>query len=234
MELRRVIATRRTESGKGAAKRLRQVERIPAVAYGKELAAEALSVSPKDVVDVLKSALGRNTPIELAVEGGDKRTVLIREYQYHPVTRDLLHTDFVQIHLDRAVQVDVPFELAGKPKGSLKGGILRQVFRTLPVSCLPKHIPVKIVADVTNLDLDEHIAPKDLSLPEGVSIPLPANQTLAAVVTESKAPLGAEEADPAAAAAAAPGAAPAAGGKPAAGAAAAKPAAGDKKPAAKK
>src|SRR6185436_16925101 len=135
----------------------------------------------------------------------------LRDYQYHPVSRQLLHADFVQIHLDQPVDVEVPLELTGKPAGVVKGGVLRQVFRKLPIRSLPGNIPVKIVHDVTALDLDGHVAPKDLALPEGVSVRLPAEQTVAAIVHEI---VREEEAQ-------APGAAAAAGAAPAAGAAAA-------------
>jgi large subunit ribosomal protein L25 len=85
----------------------------------------------------------------------------------------------------------------------IKGGILRQVFRKLPIRALPNNIPVKIVHDVTGLDLDGHVAPKDLALPEGVSVRLPPEQTVAAIVHEI---VREEEAAPAAGAAAAPAA----------------------------
>jgi large subunit ribosomal protein L25 len=109
----------------------------------------------------------------------------------------------------------------------VKGGILRQVFRKIPVRCLPNLIPVKIVHDVTALELDGHVAAKDLALPEGVSVRLPPAQTVIAVVTEKQAPDEAEEEAKAAAAAAAP-AAGAAGDKAAGDKAAGDKAGGDK------
>ena len=222
MELSKVPANRRSESGKESARRLRHEGKIPATIYGKELTAQSLAVSPKDLLGIIRSERGRNSVIELNVEGQGTMTVLLNDFQYHPVTRDLLHADFLQIHLDRTVDVDVPFELTGKAKGVVLGGTLRQVFRKLPIRCLPKDIPVKIQHDVTELDLDDHVASKDLKLPEGVEIRLPAERTVAAVVTESR--RGEEEA-------AAPGAAAGAAGAAPAGAAAAAPAdkKGDKK-----
>lgn len=207
METIKVTASRRSESGKGAANRLRSTGQIPAVAYGKQLPAQALAVAPEALKAVFSSAYGNNNVIELDVEGKDKLTVLLRDYQYHPVSRRLLHADFVQIHMDQPVDVEVPLELTGKAAGVVKGGILRQVFRKLPIRALPGNIPVKIVHDVTGLDLDGHVAPKDLSLPEGVSVRLPPEQTVAAIVHEVSRE---EEAAPAAAAAAAPAAAAAA------------------------
>jgi len=225
METIKVVANRRSESGKGAASRLRATGKIPAVAYGKQLPAQALAVSPDALKAVFASAYGNNAVIELDVEGKDKLTVLLRDYQYHPLSRKLLHADFVQVHMDQPVDVEVPLELTGKPAGLLQGGILRQVFRKLPIRSLPGNIPVKIVHDVTALELDGHVATKDLNLPEGVAVRLPAEQTVAAIVHEVV--REEETAAPAAGAAAAAGAAPAAGA-----AAAAAPAAGGKAPAA--
>jgi large subunit ribosomal protein L25 len=220
MDTIKVTASRRTENGKGAASRLRGTGKIPAVAYGKQLPAQALAVSPDALKAVFASAHGNNNVIELDVEGKDKLTVLLRDYQYHPVSRQLLHADFVQIHLDQPVDVEVPLELSGKPQGVIQGGTLRQVFRKLPIRALPNSIPVKIVHDVTALELDGHVASKDLSLPEGVSVRLPPEQTVASIVTEivreeETAATPAGGAAPAAAAAAGASAAPAAAKAPA-------------------
>ena len=205
MEQIKIVASRRPDGGKGNARRLRATGHIPAVAYGKDLSATTLSVSPKDLMNVLGSEHGRNSVVELHVEGGDTLTALLADYQYHPVTRELLHADFLHIHMDKPVEVDVPLELTGKAKGVVTGGILRQVFRKLPIRCLPNQIPVKITHDVSELDLDDSVPVSALALSEGVSVRLPAEQTVAAVVTEKKR----GEAEAEAAAEAAPGAAPA-------------------------
>ena len=121
------------------------------------------------------------------------------------------------------MDVDVPLELTGKAAGVVLGGTLRQVFRTLPVRCLPAQIPVKVTYDVTELQLDAHVASKDVPLPEGVTSRLVPEQTVISIFTEK---VREEEAAPVAGAAAAAGAAPAAGAAAAAGAA---PAAEEKK-----
>ncbi|HMA94319.1 MAG TPA: 50S ribosomal protein L25 [Polyangiaceae bacterium] len=237
MELTKVAVTRRSETGKGVAARLRAQGKIPATAYWKGEQAVGLAVAPKALVDVIGSAHGRNTVLELNVEDGESFPALLCDFQYHPVSRQLLHADFLRIALDAPVDVDVPFETTGKAAGTIKGGTMHVVFRKLPVRCLPQDIPVKVSVDVTPLELDGHIQVKDLALPAGVSIRLAPTQTLVAVVTEST---GADEAatttaEGAAAAPAAAGgaaaAAPAAAGagdkaKPAAGAGASKAAGG--------
>lgn len=232
MELRKFNATVRSNSGKGASARLRKGGQIPAVAYGKNLPVQSLSISPSDLSSVLTSAHGRNSVIELDVAGQKKLTVLIRDFQYHPLSRELLHADFVQIALDQPVDVDVPLDATGKAKGVVEGGVLRQVYRRVPVRCLPEKIPVKLVHDVTELGVNEHILVKDLAVPEGVTIRLPQDQTVLAVAFEKQVveEEEAKPADAAAAAAAAPGAAaPAAAGAAPAEAAAEPDAKGGKK-----
>jgi large subunit ribosomal protein L25 len=211
-------AQARTASGKGAARRVRNSGLVPSIAYGKGLASTAIAVQPKEVASILRSELGKNTVIELKL--GDKSLVaMIRDFALHPVSRQLLHVDFVEVKLDRPVDVEVPLLPTGKPVGVAKGGVLRVVHRLVPVRCLPRQIPTKLTADVTNLELGQHIATQDLVLPEGVSVLLGATQTLIAVVAPEK---EVEEVAPAAAAAATAVAGAATAGAPAAPAADAK------------
>jgi large subunit ribosomal protein L25 len=233
MELTKVAVTRRAEHGKGEASRLRRDGKIPAVAYWKGESALTMALAPKQLVDVLTTERGRNTVLELNVEGGESFPVLLTDFQYHPVTRKLLHADFLRIALDTPVEVDVPFVTTGKCIGVVNGGTLHVVYRKLPVRCLPKDIPVKIQLDISALDVDAHVAVKDLPLPEGVSVALPPTQTVVAVVTEAGGEGEAAAAGGEAAAGAAGKAAPAAAGKAAPAAAAkAAPAAGKAAPAA--
>lgn len=214
-----VTATPRTEHGKGAARRLRNAGQIPAVAYGKDLAAMPLAIAPKEIVNVLKSERGQNSVLQMKA-GAKELLVMIKDYSIHPVTRSLEHVDFVEVKLDRVVDVEIPLLMTGKAKGVTDGGLLRQVYRTLPVRCLPDRIPLKVEADVTELELGDHIAPKDLKLPEGVEVRLPENQTLIAVVAPEKDRTEETAAAPGAAPAAGAAAAPAAAGKAAPAAAA--------------
>jgi large subunit ribosomal protein L25 len=232
-----LAAEGRTGTGKGEARRLRDAGKVPAVAYGKDLKATLLAVSPKEILQLLQSDRGQNAVIEMNVEKGEKLLVMIRDYAYHPVHRGLEHVDFVQVKLDRPVNVDVPLVHTGKPAGVVAGGIIRQVYRTVPVSCLPDRIPLKIEIDITHLAMSEHVATQDLKLEPGVTARLPAEQTLISIVAPEKERAEDIAAAAPAAGAAAPGAAaPAAAeaGKDAKAAPAAKAAAAPAKDAKKK
>lgn len=212
MEIIKMKAEERQGTGKSVAARLRRGGHIPAVAYGKGANTLHLAVSPKELLGVLKSEHGKNSVVELGVTG-NPLTVLVRDYSYHPVSRDLLHVDFIQIKLDQEVDVEVPFVTTGKCVGITAGGQLRIVFRSLPIRCLPEKIPTRIEHDVTNVGLNEAVHAADLKLPAGVSVRLPAEQTVASVVAPEREK--AEDAAAAAAPAAAAGkAAPAAAAKP--------------------
>jgi large subunit ribosomal protein L25 len=221
MEIIKVSATRRQDAGKGPSNRLRRAGQIPAVAYGKDLAPVQVALAPKDLVKILQSDHGKNSVVELQIADGEKLTVMVRDYDYHPISRELVHADFLQVKLDQPVDVQVPFRLTGKAKGTVLGGIIQQIFRTIPIRSLPEKIPSLVEMDVTELDMGESLKASQLHLPEGVKVLLPDDQTV--VVCNAPEKGGAEEA--------APGAAPAAAEK---GAAAKAPAAAEKAPAKKK
>lgn len=181
-----IRATRRESKNKGPARRMRREGKIPAVAYGRSLAAMHLTVSPKELRSVLEGPYGKNAIIELDVEGAEKLRVLIKDYQYHPVSRELLHADFFQFEPGNPVDVTVPFELVGRAKGVAMGGMLRKVMRRIPVRAVPDKIPAKLVHDVSNVGMDETVNIGDLELPEGVTATLDARQTVAIIVPPKK------------------------------------------------
>lgn len=172
----------RSATGKSGARTLRRDGQLPAVTYGRGEDPVALSVSPADVAAILHGPRGRNAVIELKVEGGKSWTVMIGDYEVHPVKRSLVHVDFVRVGLDQTVECSVPLKVTGKSQGVTIGGELRQVFRELPIACVPDKIPAVVVVDITDVGLGETIAAKDLPLPEGVAVRLAPERTVVAVV----------------------------------------------------
>jgi len=189
----------REGSGKGVARRLRAEGLIPAVVYGKHLEKPVhISVNPKAVRQAINTPHKFNTLIQIKVEGGD-RQVLLKDYQMDPVTRAILHADFLDVRPTDKVKVKVPLVLSGRAQGVADGGLLTQARREIEVWSLPGAIPEKLEVDVTPMKIAEVLHINDLKLPEGVSVKTNVNYTLAVISAPE-----AVEAGPAAAAAAAP------------------------------
>ncbi len=162
-------AKKRDGRGKNEARRLRVSGRIPAVVYGARKDGQApegvpVAVDPKEVLRILHSESGANTLINLTLEGGESR-VMVRDYQLDPVTHQLLHADFYQLAMDRAIIVSVPIVIKGEPAGvKVQGGLLDFVTRDIQVQCLPTDIPESIIVDVNELMLHQSIRVRDLAV----------------------------------------------------------------------
>ena len=162
-------AVMREGRGKNDANRLRASGRIPSVVYGtasKGKAPEgvAVAVDPKALLRILHSDSGANTLITLKLDGGQSR-VMVKEYQLDPITHHLLHADFYQLAMDKAITVTVPIVVKGEPKGvKLQGGLLDFVTRDIQVQCLPTEIPEHIDVDVSEMMLHESIRVRELAV----------------------------------------------------------------------
>jgi len=186
----------RTATGKGAARRLRSQGLIPAVFYGRKRETRALSVNSKALAAIMSSETGSHTLIRLVIgdEGpAEERTVILKDYQIHPVKRNLLHADFYEVALDRAIETEVAIVLVGKPIGIEKGGLLQQVRREIPISALPQNVPNQIEVDISHLDIGHSLHVDEISLPSGVEILSDVNFTIATVVAPKGVKIAEEE-----------------------------------------
>jgi large subunit ribosomal protein L25 len=160
-------AVKREGRRKNEANRLRASGKIPAVFYGpgksgKAKDAVAVSVDPKAVMRILHSDSGANTLINLKLDGSETR-VMLREYQLDPVTHHLIHADFYELAMDKAITVTVPIQVTGEAKGvKQQSGMLDFVTRDIEVECLPTNIPENISIDVSELMLHQAIRVRDL------------------------------------------------------------------------
>jgi large subunit ribosomal protein L25 len=165
-----VPAESRSETGKNANRRLRSSGKIPGVVYTAGKDALQVAVSPREISAILKSASGENTLFDLDL-GGSRRKVILKEFQREPLRGQLLHADFYEVALDKALQVSVHIELTGTPVGvKLQGGIVDFVTRELEVECLPADIPEKITIDISHLELNKHLRVSDLKLGDKVTV----------------------------------------------------------------
>jgi large subunit ribosomal protein L25 len=177
-----VEARPRADFGKNVNRRLRAQGLIPGVLYGARKQAVPVSVSPKEIGSILRSASGENTLFDLQLDGS-RRKVILKEFQVEPIKGRLLHADFYEVALDQTLEVTVHIELTGVPTGvKVEGGVLDFVTRELEVECLPTEIPEKIVVDVSELALGKHVRVSDIKVPDRVKVLTEPDVVIAHVV----------------------------------------------------
>ncbi|UCF39872.1 MAG: 50S ribosomal protein L25 [Gemmatimonadota bacterium] len=173
-------AERRSTSGTGAARKLRQAGMVPAVVYGHGRETESLTLNLADLEKALQGASG-STIIELSIDGTTLRA-LIREIQRHPTRKTVSHVDFLEIHAGEKITLDVPLLLVGTPEGVRNaGGVLEQFLRDVEIEVLPRDIPERIEVDVSALEIGDSLHVSDLSV-ENAEILAEADQTICTVV----------------------------------------------------
>src|SRR3954462_15547289 len=159
-----VTAKARPELGSRANKRLRDAGMLPGVIYGHKEAVVPVTLPKKEVVNHLSHGTHL---FELGLDGKSE-TVLVKEVQYDHLGHDVLHVDFARVSLDEEVEVTVPLELKGEPKGEKDGGVLQQTVNELELRCKVTDIPDVIKHDVSELALNDVVHIKDLKLPPNV------------------------------------------------------------------
>src|SRR3954462_15059166 len=156
-----VSAKMRTELGSRANKRLRSAGHLPGVIYGHKEAIVPVTLPRKEVVNHLNKGAHL---FDLTLDGKSEK-VLIKEVQYDHLGIEVIHVDFARVSLDEKVEVTVPLELKGEPKGEKDGGVLQRIINELEIECLVTHIPDVIRHNVSEMALDDVVYIKDLKLP---------------------------------------------------------------------
>jgi len=176
----------REERGKGGSRKLRSAGRIPAVIYGHGEETRALTIDAHEIERLFSHIHRENTIINLKIEGekADVRA-LVRELQEHPSRRNILHVDFYQIHAGERITVEVPITLVGTPAGVRAGGILQHTMNDIEVRVSADAIPNEIRIDVSNLEINDSIHVRDLTLPEGVEPLVDADRSVCSVSAPS-------------------------------------------------
>ena len=181
----------RPELGSRANKRLRDSGFLPGVIYGHKEAVVPVTLPKKEVVNQLNKGAHL---FDLDVEGKSEK-VLVKEVQYDHLGIEVLHVDFARVSLDEKVEVTVPLELKGTPKGEADGGVLTQVISELEIECLVTDIPDMIRHNISEMKLNDVLHISDLKLPAGVKALQDGHQIVATVkvIAEETADAAAEE-----------------------------------------
>ncbi|HEX8523922.1 MAG TPA: 50S ribosomal protein L25 [Tepidisphaeraceae bacterium] len=162
----KITANPRSELGSRANKRLRDKGLVPGVVYGHKEAVVTVTLPKKELVGHLNHGAHL---FELGVDGKNE-TVLVKEVQYDHLGAEVLHVDFARVSLDETVDVTVPLELKGEPKGEADGGVLQQIISELEITCRVTDIPDVIRHNVSEMALNDVLHIKDLKLPEGIKV----------------------------------------------------------------
>ncbi|MDN0071897.1 50S ribosomal protein L25/general stress protein Ctc [Bacteroides caecigallinarum] len=185
----------RTETGKKATRDLRKNNSVPCVLYGLNKDENGNQVATHFTVtnDGLRNLV--YTPhiyvVDLNIDGKIV-TAIMKDIQFHPVTDNILHVDFLQIDESNPIVMEVPVKLEGLAEGVKAGGKLALQVRKLRVKALYNLIPERLVVDVTNLGLGKTIKVGELNY-EGLQI-LNAKEAVVCAVKLTRAARGAQAA----------------------------------------
>ncbi len=164
-----LAARARDRAGKGAARAVRREGFIPAVIYGGKEPPLTIALEPKALRRELAQTGFFTTLTDIELEGTAHR-VLARDVQFHPVTDQPLHVDFLRVSESTRITVAVPvlFENEEDCPGLRRGGVLNIVRHEVEVDCRADAMPHALAADLASLEIGDSIHISDIHLPDGV------------------------------------------------------------------
>ena len=173
------VHKRELSAKKSDMKNLRKEQKIPGIFYSFDSKESIpLYIDKKTFSEASKSG----AKIFNIVVGKDKRNVIFKSIQYHPVTDDIIHIDLYGVDMNRKVGVKVVINLTGNPIGvANEGGVLVQSLNEIDLDCLPGDIPESIDADISELAIGQVFKVEDLNISAQLAIKSPADQTIASV-----------------------------------------------------
>ncbi len=189
MERIKIKVEKREEIGKEKVKRLRKQGCVPAVVYSDDInitlsipfiglkALRAIHFSESAVIDM-----------EIANEKKAKSIpVLIKDVQFHPLTEDVIHVDFLKVSLKEKIKVHVSIVLKGESKQvKEESGTLEQILRELEVEGLPLDIPEKIEVDISELTIGHSLHVSDLTIPANIVIVTDSGATVVTALAKEE------------------------------------------------
>jgi len=164
-------AESRADKGKGASRRLRHANRVPAIIYGGGENAASITLEHNKVMTALSHEAFYSHILDLKV-GGASEKVILKAVQRHPARPRILHMDFQRVRSDQKLHMHVPLHFKGEEKapGIAAGGIFNHLMVEVEVVCLPANLPEFINVDVSRMALNDSIHLTELVLPEGVQL----------------------------------------------------------------
>ena len=155
-----LVGTPRSEYGKKAAKALRKEELVPCNLYG--LGKNVTFTVAKE--DVRKLIYTPDTMVVNLTIADAKCKAVVKEMQFHPISENVLHIDFLEVNEKKPVTVEIPVTLTGHAAGVKAGGKLSLEMRKLKVNGIYTNIPERVIIDVTELGLGKKLAVSDVKV----------------------------------------------------------------------
>jgi large subunit ribosomal protein L25 len=166
-----VDAVAREDQGKGASRRLRLQNLIPAVVYGGEGEPQSISLSHFKIIKALEDEAFYSSIITLNVDGKEQEVVL-KDLQRHPFKALIMHADFMRITRGQPMKATVPLHFINEAEclGVKAGGSVARNVSDVEINVLPRNLPEYIAVDLTNLEIGDTLHLSDLPLPESAEI----------------------------------------------------------------
>ena len=162
----------RSDSGKGASRRLRRQGLVPAIVYGGDREPAKISIAHNEFIHELENEAIYTQVIELRV--ADRRQdVILRDLQRHPYKNKVIHADFYRIDESKPIKVVVPIHVANAEQCvgvKSDGGVMTQLVTEVEIIALPKNLPEYLEIDAIDLHLGDTLHLTDIQMPEGVQI----------------------------------------------------------------
>ena len=172
----KLVAETRDSFGKGAARKIRAANKIPAVIYGHGSEPRHVTLPGHETMLMIRKA---NAILELDIEGTTELT-LVKDVQRDPVRQIIEHIDLIMVRRGEKVTVDVPVHIEGEPFGN---AIAEQDANTISIEAEATNIPERIVVDVEDKEAGTHITAGELTLPAGATLLTDAETLIVGIVT---------------------------------------------------
>lgn len=166
-----VHAEVRDVQGKGASRRLRRSNRVPAILYGGGEDPQQLQLTHNEILQHLEHEAFYSHILNIQVDGKTTKAVL-KDVQRHPAKLQIMHLDFLRVHADDRIKMHVPLHFINEDQapGVKAGGMVSHNMNDVEISCLAKDLPEFIEVDLENLNTGEAIHLSELKLPDGAEV----------------------------------------------------------------
>lgn len=169
-----VPAELREDVGKGASRRLRRANKVPAVVYGGERPPANLTLEHDFILHASEDEAFHSSVLQLKVQDGRTQKVIVRDIQRHPFKPRILHVDFQRVMADQKVRISVPLHFVNEersPAGKMAGVVVSHQMTEVEIEALPGNLPEFIEVDLAKLEPGERVMLSEIPLPGGVEVP---------------------------------------------------------------